>query len=55
MTFHYMAFIDLCFKLNEFQNELNVLLNKLKETEESVKAHTNKILQTKVSFDMMND
>ena len=51
-----MAFIDLCFKLNEFQNELNVLLNKLKETEkESVKAHTNKILKTKVSFDMLND
>ena len=51
-----MAFIDLCFKLNEFQNDLNVLLNKLKKNEkESVKAHTNKILQTKVSFDMMND
>src|SRR5699024_6785034 len=51
-----MAFIDLCFKLNEFQNDINDLLNKLKATVKMTDiVHMNIILQTKVSFDMMNE
>lgn len=51
-----MAFIDLSFKLEKFTAELNEILKSLKDIEaKSTAERTEKILQTKVSFDMMND
>lgn len=51
-----MAFIDLSFKLEKFTAELNEILNTLKNIEaHDIAEQTEKILQTKVSFDMMND
>lgn len=51
-----MAFIDLSFKLEKFTAELNEILNTLKNIEaKDVAERTEKILQTKVSFEMMND
>ncbi|CEA03535.1 Alpha-D-ribose 1-methylphosphonate 5-triphosphate synthase subunit PhnG [Jeotgalicoccus saudimassiliensis] len=51
-----MAFIDLSFKLEKFTAELNDILNSLKDIEaKSIAERTEKILQTKVSFEMMND
>lgn len=51
-----MAFIDLSFKKEKFTAELNEILNTLKNIEANdVAERTEKILQTKVSFEMMND
>lgn len=51
-----LAFIDLSFKLEKFTAELNEILKSLKDIEaKSTAERTEKILQTKVSFDMMND
>lgn len=51
-----MAFIDLSFKLEKFTAELNEILSTLKNIEaKDVAERTEKILQTNVSFEMMND
>lgn len=51
-----MAFIDLSFKLEKFTAELKGILNELKNIEAAdVAERTEKILQTKVNFEMMND
>ncbi|MBF0754356.1 MULTISPECIES: phosphonate C-P lyase system protein PhnG [Jeotgalicoccus] len=51
-----MAFIDLSFKLDKFTAELNDILKSLKNIEANdIAEKTEKILQTKVSFEMMND
>src|SRR5699024_105873 len=51
-----MAFIDLSIKMEQFTTELNEILNTLKNVEANdIAEKTEKILQTKVSFEMMND
>lgn len=51
-----MAFIDLSIKMGQFTTELNEILNTLKNVEANdIAEKTEKILQTKVSFEMMND
>lgn len=51
-----MAFIDLSIKMEQFTTELNEILNTLKNVEANdIAEKTKKILQTKVSFEMMND
>lgn len=51
-----MAFIDLSIKMEKFTTELNEILNTLKNVEANdIAEKTEKILQTKVSFEMMND
>ena len=51
-----MAFIDLSFKLDTYTAELNDILNSLKNIEDkTIEEKTKEILQTKVSFEMMND
>ena len=51
-----MAFIDLSIKMEQFTTELNEILNTLKDVEANdIAEKTEKILQTKVSFEMMND
>lgn len=51
-----LAFIDLSFKLEQFTAELNEILNEFKNIEATdIADRTEKILQTKVSFEMMND
>lgn len=51
-----LAFIDLCFKTDQFTYTLNNILSNLKDREkEAVHKKTQEILQTKVNFDMMND
>lgn len=51
-----LSFIDLANKLGEFKEEFKTLIESLQATEkESVRARTERILQTKVNFDMMND
>ena len=51
-----MAFIDLSIKMEQFTTELNEILNTLKNVEANdIAEKTEKILQTKVNFEMMND
>ena len=51
-----MAFIDLSIKMGQFTTELNEILNTLKNVEANdIAEKTEKILQTKVNFEMMND
>lgn len=51
-----LAFIDLCFKKEQFIYTLNTVIDGLEAREkESVHKETQEILRTKVSFDMMND
>lgn len=51
-----LAFIDLCFKTEQFIYTLKNILNELEKKEETaVHNKTQEILQTKVNFDMMND
>ena len=51
-----LAFIDLCFKTDQFLFTLKNILSDLEAKEEAaVHEKTQEILQTKVNFDMMND
>lgn len=51
-----LSFIDLVNKCSEFTEEFNMMIERLSAIEdENVKERTERILQTKVSFDMMND
>ena len=51
-----MAFIDLSIKMEQFTTELHKILETLKNIEANdIAEKTEKILQTKVSFEMMND
>ncbi len=51
-----LAFIDLCFKTDQFTDTLNNILSDLEDREtEAVHKKTQEILRTKVNFDMMND
>ena len=51
-----MAFIDLSIKMEQFTTELPKILETLKNIEANdIAEKTEKILQTKVNFEMMND
>lgn len=51
-----LAFIDLCMKQNVLQQELAEILEKLSQKEDDeVHDRTQRILKTRVNFDMMND
>ncbi|SDK06212.1 alpha-D-ribose 1-methylphosphonate 5-triphosphate synthase subunit PhnG [Jeotgalicoccus aerolatus] len=51
-----MAFIDLSIKMEQFTTELHKILETLKNIEANdIAEKTEKILQTKVNFEMMND
>ena len=51
-----LAFIDLCFKTDQFIYTLKNILSELEKKEEAaVHKKTQEILQTKVNFDMMNE
>ena len=51
-----MSFIDLCFNLGIFQDELQDILKGLEMVEQHyVKDKTDEILKTKVDFDMMTE